>query len=392
MKYFKVCLLCLLLVGCSKKEVIYEDTTNDFLDIKNSDIEVYDDIYLKDIIEIKNEEIEVTTKNYKIDTDSLGEKEIVINYTYDKKKYVYKDKVNVVDTTPPLVFSGTNKTVKVNYDKDICNLISYGDNYTGDIKCEISGNYDLSKTGTYKLLYNLSDSSNNETKVNVTLNVVSKLNNNTSSSTSKTYFKDIYNLHKTDDTEIGIDVSKWQGDIDFQKVKDAGATFVLMRLGVQSADKSLSIDSYYKENIKKAKEAGLKVGVYLYSIATSKSEAIKQADFVLDTLDKETLDLPIVFDWESWSDWNTFKISFHDINEIANTFIERVNEKGYKGMLYSSKFYLETIWENKKNYPVWLAHYTKKTTYEGSYDIWQLCNNGRINGINGDVDIDIMYK
>ena len=103
--------------------------------------------------------------------------------------------LNIVDTTPPLVFSGTNKTIKVNYDKDICNLISYGDNYTGDIKCEISGEYDLSKTGTYKLLYNLSDSSNNETKVNVTLNVVSKLNNNTSSSTTKTYFKDIYNLH-----------------------------------------------------------------------------------------------------------------------------------------------------------------------------------------------------
>ncbi len=392
MKYFKVCLLCLLLVGCSKKEVIYEDTTNDFLDIKNEKIEVYDDIYLKDIMEIKNQEIDVTTKDYKIDTDSLGEKEIVINYTYDKKKYVYKDKVNIVDTTPPLVFSGTSKTVKINYDKDICNLISYGDNYTGDIKCEISGNYDLSKTGTYKLLYNLSDSSNNKTEVNVTLNVVSKLNNNTSSSTTKTYFKDIYNLHKTDDTEIGIDVSKWQGNIDFQKVKEAGATFVLMRLGVQSSDRSLSVDSYYKENIKKAKEAGLKVGVYLYSIATSKSEAIKQADFVLDTLDKETLDLPIVFDWESWGDWNTFKISFHDINEVANAFIERVNENGYKGMLYSSKFYLETIWENKKNYPVWLAHYTKKTTYEGSYDIWQLCNNGRISGINGDVDIDIMYK
>ena len=391
MKYIKLCLLCFLLVGCSKKEVIYEDTTNDFLDINKEEVEVYDDVSLNDILDIKNNEIEVTSQDYKIDTNSLGDKEITVYYTYDDKKYVYKDKISVVDITPPLVFSGTSKTVELNYDKDICNLITYGDNYTGDIKCQIEGDYDLSKIGNYKLLYTLSDSSNNETKVNVTLNVVKKINSTTPSKT-KTYFKDIYNTHKKDDTEIGIDVSRWQEDIDFNKVKEAGATFVMMRLGVQSNNRELSIDTYYKENIKKAKEAGLKVGVYLYSIATSKEEAIEHADFAIKTLDKEKLDLPVVFDWESWSSWNSFKISFHDINEIANAFLERIEENGYQGMLYSSKFYLETIWTNKKNYPVWLAHYTKQTNYQGDYVIWQLCNNGRINGVNGDVDIDIMYN
>ena len=164
----------------------------------------------------------------------------------------------------------------------------------------------------------------------------------------------------------------------------------MMRLGVDS-NKTLSVDRYFKTNIKNAKEAGLKVGVYMYSVATSEDEALKQADFVIETLDNEKLDLPIVFDWESWASWNTFKISFHDINEIADTFLKRVSEKGYEGMLYSSKFYLETIWENG-NYPVWLAHYTKETDYQGKYKIWQLCNNGRISGINGDVDIDIMYN
>lgn len=391
MKYIKLCLLCFLLVGCNKKEVIYEDTTNDFLDINKEEVEVYDEVSLNDILDIKNQEIEVTSQDYKIDTNSLGDKDIEVYYTYDEKKYVYKDKISVVDTTPPLVFSGTSKEVELNYDKDICNLITYGDNYTGDIKCQIEGDYDLSKIGNYKLLYTLSDSSNNETKVNVTLNVVNKINSSTPSKT-KTYFKDIYNTHKKDNTEIGIDVSRWQEDIDFNKVKEAGATFVMMRLGVQSSNRELSIDTYYKENIKKAKEAGLKVGVYLYSIATSKEEATEHADFVIKTLDKEKLDLPVVFDWESWSSWNSFKISFHDINEIADAFLERIKENGYQGMLYSSKFYLETIWTNKKNYPVWLAHYTKQTNYQGDYVIWQLCNNGRINGINGDVDIDIMYN
>ena len=391
MKYLKLCLFCLLLIGCSKKEVIYEDKSNDFLNIKENNIEVYEDINLLDIIEIKDSNLKIITSNYKIDTDKLGEKSIEVNYELDKKKYVYKNVINIVDTTPPLVFSGTTKTVEINYQKDLCNLITYGDNYSGNIACKIDGNYDLSKVGTYKLLYTLSDSSLNEKQVNVTLKVVNKIDKSTSTSKTKTLFKDIYNKHKKDNTEIGIDVSKWQEEIDFQKVKEAGATFVMMRLGVES-NNQVSVDKYYKENIKKAKDAGLKVGVYFYSIATTIEEAKSQADFVIKTLDNEELDLPVVFDWESWENWNTFKISFHEINEIAKSFIERVQEKGYQGMLYSSKFYLETIWNNKENYPVWLAHYTKETDYKGDYIMWQLCNNGRISGINGDVDIDIMYN
>ena len=69
-----------------------------------------------------------------------------------------------------------------------------------------------------------------------------------------------------------------------------------------------------------------------------------------------------------------------------------VKNAGYEGMLYSSKFYLENIWTNKLNFPIWLAHYTSKTSYNGNYKIWQMCNNGQIDGINGDVDIDIMYN
>ena len=203
----------------------------------------------------------------------------------------------------------------------------------------------------------------------------------------------IYNKYKNDSNEIGIDVSKWQGDIDFQKVKDDGATFVMMRIGVQTSyEGELSLDRYYENNIKNAKEAGLKVGVYLYSIATSKEEAIEHAKWVVEKLNGESLELPIVFDWENWSKWNMYKLSFHDINTIADSFIETVNQSGYTGMLYSSKFYLENIWVNKHNYPVWLAHYTENTSYKGDYIMWQLCNTGRINGIYGDVDIDILIK
>ena len=393
MKIILLILISFLLSGCGTKEVIYQDTTNTFLNTTSDRIEVYSDTFLYDVIEIENGDIEITSDNYKIDTTKLGRQDLDVYYKYDNKKYVFKYSINVVDTTPPLVFSGTNKTVNIDYDGDICDIITYGDNYTGDVKCEVTGDYDFKKVGTYKLVFNLSDSSNNKKTVNVTLNVSKPTSGGTSSPKVTTNFKDIYNKHKTDDTEIGIDVSKWQGEIDFEKVKKSGASFVMMRIGVEgTSTNQVTIDEYYKNNIKKAKEAGLKVGVYLYSIATSVDEAINHADWVIKTLDGESLDLPIVFDWESWTYWNSYKISFYEINNIANNFLKRIEEKGYKGMLYSSKFYLETIWTNKDNYPVWLAHYTNQTNYSGDYVMWQLCNNGRIDGITGDVDIDIMYK
>ncbi len=394
MKIIILLLISLFVTGCGSKEVIYNDNSNNFL-IKTLDkVEVYSDLYLNDVIEVKNSNIKITSDNYKLNTTKLGNNEYEIYYELNGKKYLYKYNLDIVDTTPPLVFSGTNKTVNINYDKDMCNLITYGDNYTGDVKCEINGNYDLNKVGTYQLIYNLSDSSNNVNKVNVTLNVVKPSNSPSPSTPSvKTDFKDIYNNYKTDKTEIGIDVSKWQENIDFQKVKDMGASFVMIRIGVEGSQSGkISIDEYYKNNITNAKKAGLKVGVYFHSNATTYQEAIKQANWVIKKLDGKKIDLPIAFDWESWSDWNSYKISFYEINEVANAFLKQVEEKGYKGMLYGSKFYLETIWTNKQKYPVWLAHYTNKTDYKGSYLIWQLCNNGKIAGINGDVDIDIMYK
>ena len=129
------------------------------------------------------------------------------------------------------------------------------------------------------------------------------------------------------------------------------------------------------------------------TIAENTDEAKKQALWVIDKLNGEKLDLGITFDWENFKYWNSYKISFHYINETANTFMNTVKENGYDAMLYSSKFYLETIWENKLNYPVWLAHYVdSKTDYKGDYKIWQLCSNGRVDGIYGDVDMDILYK
>ncbi len=396
MKKILIVLMCFLVCGCSEK--IIEDTTGENVKSIMDTVEVYSDIYLNDLIDNLNN-VEILSKNKLLDTNTLGKKEVEVEYRFEKKKYVYKFDINVVDSKAPIVFSGTNKTVEVGYDEDICNLISYGDEYDGNITCEIEGLYDLNKVGTYKLVYHLSDSSKNQKDVNVTLNVIKKKENDSTPSTPTekvvTEFQDVYNKHKKDNTEIGIDVSKWQEDIDYEKVKQAGASFVMMRIGYQGqTTRELYDDEYYASNIRKAKEAGLKVGVYFFTVAGSTNEVKEHAKWVVDKLDGEKLDLPIAFDWENWSKWNSYKLSFHEINEIANTYMDTLEESGYKAMLYSSKFYLETIWKNKKDYPVWLAHYTKDfntSSYQGKYMMWQVCNNGHIDGINNDVDIDVLY-
>ena len=142
---------------------------------------------------------------------------------------------------------------------------------------------------------------------------------------------------------------------------------------------------------KKAKEASLDVGVYLYSMASNKKEASKQASWVIKTLNNEKLELPIVFDWENFSSFNSYNLNFNDINSIALSYLYTFKKNGTDGMLYSSKNYLENIW-NIDNYSVWLAHYTNNTNYSGKYKVWQLTNNAKIDGIDNLVDVDILYK
>ena len=118
----------------------------------------------------------------------------------------------------------------------------------------------------------------------------------------------------------------------------------------------------------------------------------KEAEWVLKQIKNYQVDLEIVFDWENWNLYQDFNLSFYNLTEVSNTFVKVIEKAGYKGMLYSSKNYLETVWYPVK-YPIWLAHYTDKTNYQGKYKLWQLCNNGKIKGIEENlVDINIMYE
>lgn len=383
---FLIFLGIILVFYFSNREIPIDNESYILIDDLN--VEVYSEIKLSSLI--KNIEGDIL-EDILVDTNELGLKKIEFLYENSKgRKRRGQFSINIVDTTEPFILLGSSYTVTVGYNKDLTSVLLSADNYDSSPKREIIGEYDFNTVGSYPLQYKVTDSSGNVESVDFTLNVKAK-SNGSSSNASSINFNDVISAHKNDGNKIGIDVSKWQGNIDFEKLKNSGVEFIIIRVGTGLGFGLESIeDPYFKQNIEGAKKAGIPVGVYYYSYATSVEEAKKQANFVIDLVKDYKLDLPIVFDWESWSYFNGLNLSIHDINEIANTFLFEVEKAGYKGMLYGSKYYLQWIWDT--SYPVWLAHYTNATDYEGEYDIWQLCETGRVSGINGYVDINVMYK
>ena len=332
--------------------------------------------------------------DYVIDTTDIGKKKIEFEYINDdniKVKYNYE--INVVDNVAPLIWLNNSYTVNVGSDITLTDKILCGDDTDPNPTCEVIGEYNMNEAGTYPLVFKATDDSGNVTEKEFNLIVREPKSSGTSSGSvsTKTLFSEVVDAHKTENTEIGLDISKWQGDVDFNALKEAGVEFVIIRVGTSSGINGENlVDSKFEQNINGANKAGIPVGIYFYSYANSEDRAISDALWVVEQIKDYKVDLPIAFDWENWSFYNEFNLSFFGLSNMADSFVKTVRDAGYEGMLYSSKNYLEDIWF-KGDYPVWLAHYTTKTNYEGDYEFWQLCNNGRVAGINGDVDINIRY-
>lgn len=361
---------------------------------ENLETVVYSKVRVSDFITNINGTI---SNDYLIDTKTVGEKEIKFEYTNeDNIKVKYSYKIKIKDTTPPVVWLGSSYTVNVGSKINLTDKIMCGDNYDDNPTCEIVGDYDMNEAGTYPLTFKATDSSGNITEKKFNLYVIKpkpSTGGNNSKPSPKTYFSDIVAKHKTEDTEIGLDLSEWQGSVDFNKIKEAGVEFVILRVGGTKGIKGdYFLDGKFIENITKANEIGMPVGIYFYSYANSREKALKDAEWIYEQIKPYKVDLPIAFDWENWSFYNDFNLSFYKLTDMANSYLNYFKSKGYEGLLYGSKSYLEQIWLDT-DYPIWLAHYASKTSYsKGTYDYWQICNNGRVDGINADVDIDIRYK
>lgn len=355
----------------------------------NLQIEVFQDAKISDFIKSINGKI---IDDAIINTTKTGTKAINFNYINDEKIEVsYSFEIEVVDLTPPMIFSSSSLSVSKGYSGNLEKELFCGDNYDDKPICKITGEYDSNTPGTYPLIFTGTDSSENVSQTNFNLIVKQPTPSNPTPKTT-TLFTDVVAKHKTENTKIGLDVSKWQGDINFQKVRDAGVEFVFIRIGTQKGIKGeYVIDPKFEQNIKGFQSVGIPVGVYFYTYASSLKEAEQDAKWVIKQLKPYKIELPVVYDWENWSFYQEFNKSFYNLTQMANKYMSTLEKAGYKAMLYSSKNYLEKVWLPTK-YPVWLAHYTEQTTYEGDYYVWQLCSDGRVDGIYGDVDINVMYN
>ena len=221
----------------------------------------------------------------------------------------------------------------------------------------------------------------------------------------------------------GIDVSAHQQVINWDLVKSSGVEFAMIRVGYRGWGSGTIIeDKYFERNISEAKRVGIKVGVYFYSGAINTSEAIEEAQFVINKVRNYSLDYPIAFDFEDFENTESryYKLDKNQRTDISIAFLEMVKRHGYTPMMYGNPNYFnnERYFDTSRivtQYKVWLAHYYwadsarnqysdfvnflasgKKTGYsyegkQGTIDMWQFSSEGIISGINGRVDLNLSY-
>lgn len=192
----------------------------------------------------------------------------------------------------------------------------------------------------------------------------------------------------------GIDVSKWNGDIDWKKVADEGVEFAIIRTGYRGCEGgNIVADPCFYDNIEGALANGIEVGVYFYSQAINEKEARQEAAWVCELIKNYNITYPVAYDLEEITYGRINTVKYSQFNKNAEAFLSYVESKGYRGSLYSCKSYLEDMWsaELQSMYHIWLAHYSDITDFKGRYDMWQHSKTGRISGISYAVDLDYAY-
>lgn len=194
---------------------------------------------------------------------------------------------------------------------------------------------------------------------------------------------------------LGIDVSEWQGEIDWQQVKDAGVEFAMIRVGWRGSEGGkLAEDTYAQANYAGAAAAGIKVGAYIFSQAVTVDEAVEEANFLLEKIRDWNVEMPVVFDWEFIdADARTATVDSRTLTECVKAFCNTVTLAGHTPMFYFNQdlsfegLYLREL----TDYPFWLAYYDTVLNYPYKVDMWQYTQSGSVPGIATDVDINLYF-
>lgn len=199
----------------------------------------------------------------------------------------------------------------------------------------------------------------------------------------------------TSNSTVGIDVSKWNREIEWEKVKAAGVDFAIIRAGYRgSTTGSLVVDPYFEANIKAATMAGVKVGVYFFTQAVNEVEAVEEASMVLELVKEYNLDYPIFIDTEgAGGNGRADGLTVEMRTLVCDAFCRTVENAGRESGVYASRnwYYNRVEASQLENYCIWLAEYRKTPLYDGYYHMWQYTSKGNIDGIEGNVDMNISY-
>lgn len=198
-------------------------------------------------------------------------------------------------------------------------------------------------------------------------------------------------------TYFGVDVSSWQGNIDWHKLKEQGVYFAFIRLGYRGYESGvIQQDTKFEENIRGALDAGIKVGVYFFSQALDADEAYEEATFVLDRIREYDITFPVVFDWEtvSSSTARTNNIKTEKLCEAANVFCNTVAQAGYIPMVYCNQNISMLYYELSRiqAFDFWYAEYKDQPTFYYNFDIWQYSSSAKLDGVpDAMIDVNISF-
>lgn len=212
--------------------------------------------------------------------------------------------------------------------------------------------------------------------------------------------------NETEEATFGIDVSKYQGTIDWQKVAQSGIDFAIVRIGYRAmADGNIVADGNGKYNLQEASKAGIPLGVYFFSTAVSEEEAMEEAAWAAEFVARYPITYPIVYDCEGFHDPQSrqYHLTKEERTDIALAFLETIEKLGYEGMFYASRNEMQddTAWEVSRiedDYKIWVAQYpaepypvTESSSYTGVHHMWQYSMEGTVDGIDQPVDLNVAY-
>lgn len=205
----------------------------------------------------------------------------------------------------------------------------------------------------------------------------------------------------------GIDISEWQGNLsydNFKLIKDSGIEFIIIRCGYTSYGKSKKkyIDKYFENNYNLAKQLSIPIGTYYYSCATNETEAVEEANFILELVKDKTFEYPIIVDTEdnhdiyniNYYNESQYSIGKDKLTNIIKTICKTVEKEDKYVSIYASTSWFRNnlILSNLTDIDKWIAQWSSKVTFEEKYGMWQYSSRGSVNGINGYVDLDYSYK